>query len=49
MSAANERGIVWNDPDINIAWGIADPMLSEKDRDFMPLAEIPRQFLPRYQ
>ena len=46
---ANEHGIVWNDPDINIAWGIADPMLSEKDRHFMPLAEIPRQFLPQYQ
>ena len=46
---ANEHGIVWNDPDINIAWGIADPMLSEKDQNFMRLAEIPRQFLPQYQ
>ncbi len=46
---ANEHGIVWSDPDINIAWGIADPMLSEKDRNFMRLAEIPRQFLPQYQ
>ena len=46
---ADERGIVWNDPDINIAWGIADPLLSKKDRHFMPLAEIPRQFLPQYQ
>jgi len=46
---ADERGIVWNDSDINIAWGIADPLLSEKDQHFMPLAKIPRQFLPQYQ
>lgn len=26
-----ERSLLWNDPDLNIEWGIKDPMVSEKD------------------
>ena len=26
-----ESGIVWDDPDININWGITNPLVSEKD------------------
>ncbi len=26
-----DRGIIWNDPDIGIAWGIENPVLSKKD------------------
>ena len=29
---ASERSIRWNDPDLNINWGITDPLLSEKDK-----------------
>ncbi len=29
---AAERTIRWNDPDLEIDWGINDPLLSEKDR-----------------
>ena len=45
----DEGGIIWNDPDLNITWGIADPLLSEKDRQYKPLAEIPPELLPRYE
>ena len=31
-SPAHDRGILWNDPDINIPWAIKDPLLSDKDR-----------------
>jgi dTDP-4-dehydrorhamnose 3,5-epimerase len=27
----SECGIIWNDPDLNIEWGIENPVVSEKD------------------
>ena len=30
-SPNDDRGIIWNDPDINIAWGEKAPLLSAKD------------------
>ncbi len=27
-----EGGLVWNDPDLNIDWGIANPIVSDKDQ-----------------
>lgn len=30
-SPVDDRGIIWNDPDINIAWGVTAPLLSAKD------------------
>lgn len=29
---ASERGLMWNDPNLNIAWPVAEPVLSERDR-----------------
>lgn len=30
-SKVSESGIIWNDPDLNIDWGIQQPIVSEKD------------------
>lgn len=35
----NEYGIVWNDPNININWGIENPILSYKDKTLPKLIE----------
>jgi dTDP-4-dehydrorhamnose 3,5-epimerase len=45
---ASEHGILWNDPDLAIAWGVESPLVSAKDAKFSKLAEVPREFLPRY-
>ena len=37
---AGERGIVWNDPSLNIAWPTAVPLLSPKDQAFGTLAAM---------
>lgn len=40
-----ERGIVWDDPDLAIAWPVTRPRLSPRDRELPRLAEI-RDRLP---
>jgi dTDP-4-dehydrorhamnose 3,5-epimerase len=34
-----ESGILWRDPEVGVAWPIADPTLSDKDRNAQTLAE----------
>jgi dTDP-4-dehydrorhamnose 3,5-epimerase len=46
--SSDEHGILWNDSDVNIAWGIADPVVSGKDSKFRKLADVPSELLPRY-
>jgi dTDP-4-dehydrorhamnose 3,5-epimerase len=45
---ADERGILWNDPDLNISWGITDPLISEKDARYPRLSNVLPEDLPRY-
>ena len=43
----DEVGILWSDPEIGIEWPIADPIISDKDRQFQPLATLPQDKLPQ--
>lgn len=45
----DERGILWSDPDLSISWGIANPVVSEKDAKYSKLAEVLSDLLPRYR
>jgi dTDP-4-dehydrorhamnose 3,5-epimerase len=46
---ADERGILWQDPDLAISWGVGNPLVSEKDFRWPTLAAVSREFLPRYR
>lgn len=35
-----ERGVAWNDPEINIDWPVEEPILSEKDQGYTKLSEM---------
>ena len=41
---AAEDCILWNDPDINIRWGLNEPLLSEKDRQGKRLKDFHSKF-----
>jgi dTDP-4-dehydrorhamnose 3,5-epimerase len=43
-----EIGIAWNDPDIGVAWPVADPTVSDKDGRAPRLAEA-LDLLPVYE
>jgi dTDP-4-dehydrorhamnose 3,5-epimerase len=45
----HEVGVAWNDPSLAIPWPVTDPIISEKDRRFLPLAEIDPARLPRWK
>jgi dTDP-4-dehydrorhamnose 3,5-epimerase len=44
--AADDRGVIWNDPSLMIDWPVAQPQLSGKDAKLRPLADIPPDQLP---
>ncbi|MDX5348797.1 MAG: dTDP-4-dehydrorhamnose 3,5-epimerase [Hymenobacteraceae bacterium] len=35
----SEGGIIWNDPELNIDWGVENPLVSEKD-EILPRFEV---------
>ena len=45
---SDEHGIAWNDPQLCIAWGARNPLISEKDSRNPALAAIPADLLPSY-
>ena len=40
----SEGGIIWNDPDLNINWGIANPLVSEKDLELTSFRNFESKF-----
>lgn len=36
----NERGLLWNDPEVAIEWPVTNPILSEKDKQNLTLADF---------
>ena len=47
-AAEDERGVVWNDPELGISWPVREPLLSEKDRTAPRLAEL-TEMLPIFR
>ncbi len=43
----DELGVIWNDPQINLDWGVSDPQLSPRDTKNPLLKDIPAENLPR--
>ena len=44
----DEYGVLWNDPELEIDWGVDQPVLSPKDLANSRLSRIPRELLPVY-
>jgi dTDP-4-dehydrorhamnose 3,5-epimerase len=43
----DEFGVMWNDADINLNWGVKVPLLSKRDRRNPHLKDIPESDLPK--
>jgi len=44
-SKESERGIIYNDKDLGIPWGVSNPIVSDKDKVFVPFKEIEKDFI----
>jgi len=47
-TSADERGILWSDPDIGIEWPINDPLLSKKDEKYPYFKDLNPEHLPPF-
>lgn len=46
---SDEHGILWNDPMLNIRWGVAAPLVSGKDAKLPRLRDVAADLLPPYR
>jgi len=44
----DEGGLLWNDAAVGIDWPLESPLLSDKDKIYSCLADIPQSLLPKY-
>lgn len=44
-SLEHEKGIIWNDPTINISWPIKNPIISNKDNELPTLKNLDSNFV----
>lgn len=44
----DDHGLIYHDPDLAIPWPVTDPILSDKDRRYPRLQEVPPGKLPVY-
>ncbi len=44
FNKASEGSIRWNDPDLNVNWGLSNPIISEKDKIAPFFNELKSQF-----
>jgi len=42
----SDGGVLWNDPELDIAWPVETPLLSQKDQQLPMLSEATREQLP---
>lgn len=42
----DENGVLWNDPDIGLEWGISNPIISQRDAQNPHLRDIPADNMP---
>ena len=45
----DEYGVLWNDPDLEIDWGVENPILSPKDLENPRFSRIPQELLPIFK
>jgi dTDP-4-dehydrorhamnose 3,5-epimerase len=45
---STETTLLWNDPDLGVAWPVETPKLSAKDQAGIRLRDIPEERLPRF-
>jgi dTDP-4-dehydrorhamnose 3,5-epimerase len=45
----DENGVLWNDPDINLDWGISDPLISARDAANPRLQDITAELQQRFK
>jgi dTDP-4-dehydrorhamnose 3,5-epimerase len=44
---SDECGVAWNDPQVNMPWGIEAPLMSPRDQQNRFLKDIPQEELPK--